>query len=53
MVHRYVRHLDNDVEDERGREGPPGLRVCDRIVTALLYFNADWEESVRNAHAFA
>jgi Rps23 Pro-64 3,4-dihydroxylase Tpa1-like proline 4-hydroxylase len=39
---KYVRHLDNDPLDEGNREGPVGLRVCDRVVTALLYFNKDW-----------
>ena len=41
---KYVRHLDNDPLDPGTREGPEGLRVCDRVVTALLYFNRDWKE---------
>lgn len=41
---KYVRHLDNDPEDPSTQEGPPGLRICDRAVTALLYFNKDWKE---------
>jgi len=41
---KYVRHLDNDPLDENNKEGTVGLRVCDRVITALLYFNHDWKE---------
>ena len=40
---KYVRHLDNDPLDDRSKDGPVGLRVCDRVITALLYFNKDWK----------
>ena len=36
---RYVPHLDNDPDDPGHREGEPGLRACDRAVTAILYLN--------------
>ena len=42
---RYVPHLDNDPDDPGHREGEPGLRACDRAVTAILYLNPDWEEA--------
>ena len=42
---RYVRHIDNDPEDPDHNEGEPGLRACDRSVTAILYLNPDWEEA--------
>ena len=32
---RYVPHLDNDPDDPGHREGEPGLRACDRAVTAI------------------
>ena len=40
---KYVRHLDNDPLDDRSKDGPVGLRACDRVITALLYFNTDWK----------
>ena len=45
----YPRHADNDASlagTPEYTQGPPGLRVCDREVTALLYLNASggaWE----------
>ena len=45
----YPRHADNDERlagSPEYTQGPPGLRVCDREVTALLYLNAEggaWE----------
>ena len=42
---RYVPHLDNDPDDPGHREGEPGLRACDRAVTAILYLNPEWEEA--------
>jgi len=41
---KYVEHLDNDEQDPRTREGPVGQRICDRAVTAIVYFNKDWCE---------
>eukprot|EP00798_Chlamydomonas_sp_ICE-L_P030218 gene30218-35206_t len=48
----YARHLDNDVvQQSYGGEagtsgpswqGPPGQRVADRAVTAIIYLNQDW-----------
>jgi hypothetical protein len=42
---RYVTHLDNDPTDPGHSEGEPGLRACDRAVTAILYLNPNWEEA--------
>eukprot|EP00747_Dinoflagellata_sp_TGD_P097600 gnl/TRDRNA2_/TRDRNA2_167182_c0_seq1.p1 gnl/TRDRNA2_/TRDRNA2_167182_c0~~gnl/TRDRNA2_/TRDRNA2_167182_c0_seq1.p1 ORF type:complete len:498 (-),score=66.28 gnl/TRDRNA2_/TRDRNA2_167182_c0_seq1:95-1588(-) len=46
----YPRHLDNDATlsgTPAYTAGPPGERICDREVTAILYLNAgdDWEAS--------
>ncbi|KIY91652.1 hypothetical protein MNEG_16311 [Monoraphidium neglectum] len=39
----YACHLDNPGPDAPGaRDGPPGLRVADRAVTAILYLNPAW-----------
>ncbi|KAK3257848.1 hypothetical protein CYMTET_33080 [Cymbomonas tetramitiformis] len=35
----YVRHVDNDPEDVEAQRGPPGQRICDREITAILYLN--------------
>ena len=42
---KYVSHLDNDPSDPGYEQGEPGLRACDRSVTAILYLNEHWEES--------
>jgi|APGre2960657444_1045066.scaffolds.fasta_scaffold05276_3 hypothetical protein len=40
----YSRHVDNPGPGEpSSRDGPPGWRTGDRCVTAILYFNSDWE----------
>lgn len=43
---RYPRHLDNDRMAAGAKDGPPGLRVADRCVTALVYLNeSTWDEA--------
>ena len=41
-----MRHYneDNDPDDPGHREGEPGLRACDRSVTAIMYLNPDWKQ---------
>lgn len=42
----YVKHLDNDVTDSNTRLGPPGQRICDREITAIVYLNENWNDDV-------
>jgi SM-20-related protein len=41
----YSRHVDNPGTGVPGAaDGPPGLRISDRAVTAILYLNPQWRD---------